>query len=75
MICLAREDEHAQLKVLSPFGICQERLFSWGPQIQCAISNNTQAIIFKTLNQLQPYHWTETYYDEITEYLKSYSLL
>ena len=67
-ICLAREDEHSPLKVLSPCGVCQERLFYWGPQVQCAISNDTQAIIFKTLNELQPYHWTDTYYDEMVEH-------
>ena len=54
-ICLAREDGHSPLKVLSPCGVCQVRLFYWGPQVQCAISNDTQAIIFKTLNELQPY--------------------
>jgi len=67
-ICLAREDEHSPLKVLSPCGVCQERLFYWGHQVQCAISNDTQAIIFKTLNELQPYHWTDTYYDEMVEH-------
>lgn len=28
-ICLARENEHSELKVLSPCGVCQERLFYW----------------------------------------------
>lgn len=67
-ICLAREDEHSTLKVLSPCGVCQERLFYWGPQVQCAISNDTQTIIFKALNELQPYHWTANYYDEMIEH-------
>ena len=67
-ICLAREDEHSPLKVLLPCGVCQERLFYWRPQVQCAISNDTQVIIFKTLNELQPYHWTDTYYDEMVEH-------
>ena len=66
--CLAREDERSPLKILSPCGVCQERLFYWGPQVQCAISNDTQAIIFKTLNKLQPYHWTDAYYDEMIEH-------
>ena len=67
-ICLAREDEHSPLKVLSPCGICQERLFYWGPQVQCAISSGTEAIIFKTLSELQPYHWTDTYYDKMVDH-------
>lgn len=48
-ICLAREDEHSPLKVLSPCGICQERLFYWGPQVQCAISSDTEAIILNSV--------------------------
>ncbi|MEK4385824.1 cytidine deaminase [Solibacillus sp. FSL W7-1464] len=71
-ICLARENELSPLKVLSPCGICQERLFYWGPQVQCAISNDTQAVIFKTLKELQPYHWTDTYYDEMTEHWQKF---
>lgn len=67
-ICLAREDEYSVLKVLSPCGICQERLFYWGPEVQCAISNEPQAIIFKTLKEMQPYHWTATYYEEMIEH-------
>lgn len=67
-ICLAREDEYSVLKILSPCGICQERLFYWGPEVQCAISNEPQAIIFKTLKEMQPYHWTVTYYEEMIEH-------
>ena len=28
-LCISREDEHADFKVLSPCGICQERLVHW----------------------------------------------
>ena len=66
-ICLAREDENSELKILSPCGVCQERLFYWGPQMRCAITNPEQLVIFKPLNELQPYHWTEVYHDEMVE--------
>ena len=66
-ICLARENEHSELKVLSPCGVCQERLFYWGPEVQCAITNAKQDIIFKPLKELQPYHWTEAYHDEMVK--------
>lgn len=65
---LGKREEHSPFKVLSPFGICQERLFYWGPQVGCAISSDTEAIIFKTLTELQPYHWTDTYYEEMVEH-------
>lgn len=70
-ICLARADESSELKILSPCGICQERLFYWGPQVQCAITNPKQAVHFKPLSELQPYHWTEVYHDELSEEWKS----
>jgi cytidine deaminase len=66
-ICLARENEHSELKVLSPCGVCQERLFYWGPEVLCAITNSKQDIIFKPLKELQPYHWSEAYYDEFAK--------
>ena len=66
-ICLARENEHSELKVLSPCGVCQERLFYWGPEVQCAITNAKQDIICKPLKELQPYHWTEAYHDEMAK--------
>ncbi|OOZ83131.1 cytidine deaminase [Bacillus cereus] len=66
-ICLARENEHSELKVLSPCGVCQERLFYCGPEVQCAITNAKQDIIFKPLKVLQPYHWTEAYHDEMAK--------
>ena len=62
-----RENEHSELKVLSPCGVCQERLFYWGPKVQCAITNAKQDIIFKPLKELQPYHWTEAYHDEMAK--------
>lgn len=66
-ICLARENEHSELKILPPCGVCQERLFYWGPEVQCAITNAKQDIIFKPLKELQPYHWTEAYHDEMAK--------
>lgn len=66
-ICLARENEHSELKVLSPCGVCQERLFYWGPEVLCAITNSKQDIIFKPLKELQPYHWSEAYHDEFVK--------
>lgn len=41
-ICLARADESSELKILSPCGICQERLFYWGPQ-ECNVLDQSKA--------------------------------
>lgn len=65
-ICIVRDDEKSEFKVLSPCGICQERLFYWGPAVKAAVSLPGQDLTFKTLSEMQPYHWTAAY-DEYQE--------
>lgn len=48
-----------EYKILAPCGICQEYLFYWGGDVKCAIYDG--AIIFKTLNELQPHYWRKAY--------------
>lgn len=58
-ICIAREDEHTDFEVLSPCGVCQERLFYWGSDVKAAVTiPGEKDVIFKTLADIQPYHWT-----------------
>ncbi|MFD1067142.1 cytidine deaminase [Oceanobacillus locisalsi] len=63
-MCLVRDDEHSEFKVLSPCGVCQERLFYWGPSVKVAVSIPGKDVVFKTLSEVQPYHWTAAYPDE-----------
>lgn len=60
-MCLIRNDEHSPYKVLSPCGICQERLRYWGEQVQVAVTTDTDELLFVPLKILQPYHWTNAY--------------
>ncbi len=60
-LCLTREDEHSPYMVLSPCGICQERLRYWGEDVQVAVTAPGEPLLFVTLGQLQPYHWTKAY--------------
>lgn len=62
-ICVVRDDEHAPFTVLSPCGICQERLRYWGDDVMCAVSDNNQGEhpLFVPLRDLQPRHWTQVY--------------
>ena len=62
-ICMVRDDEHSKFKVLSPCGICQERLYYWGPNVKVAVTmpGHDHDLIFKTLSEVQPYHWTGAY--------------
>lgn len=60
-ICIVRDDEKSAFKVLSPCGICQERLFYWGPNVKVAVTLPGEDIVFKTLSEVQPYHWSAAY--------------
>lgn len=69
-LCLARENENAPFKVLSPCGICQERLRYWGEDVQVAVTTNEEKLKFVELRELQPYHWTRAYPAEEMEHWK-----
>ena len=60
-MCLTRDDENSPFKVLSPCGICQERLRYWGEDVQVAVTTSEDTIKFVELRELQPYHWTNAY--------------
>lgn len=60
-ICVVRDDEQAPFKILSPCGVCQERLFYFGSDVKAAVTNPEQAIVFKAIHELQPYHWLKAY--------------
>jgi len=57
-LCIYRENEHSNFVVLTPCGICQERLVHWGKSVEVAISNPHNKIIFKKLSELMPHHWS-----------------
>jgi len=59
-LCLVRDDEHSPFKVLTPCGICQERLRFWG-NVWVAITTTDNSLQFVPLYELQPYHWTNAY--------------
>lgn len=64
-ICLVREDETAPIQILTPCGICQERLSMWGPEVQCAVTvpDDPTSLKYVALGKLQPYHWLRAYPD------------
>ena len=58
-LCVSRENEKEELKILTPCGICQERLRYWGGGVKVAVSNPQNAIIFKSLNEISIHYWRE----------------
>lgn len=58
-LCVCRQKDGGPYEILSPCGICQERLFYWGKDVKCAISTKDNRVLFKTLEELQPYYWLD----------------
>ncbi len=58
-LCVCRQKDNEPYEILSPCGICQERLFYFGGSLKCAISTKDNSVVFKTLNELQPYYWLD----------------
>lgn len=67
-LCVVREDEHSPFQVLSPCGICQERLRYWDEDVQVAVTHPGHELLFVPLKTLQPYHWTRAYPAEELEH-------
>lgn len=67
-LCVVRDDENSSFKVLSPCGICQERLRFWGEDVMVVVTNADNTLKFVTLGKLQPYHWTNAYPSEELEH-------
>jgi cytidine deaminase len=60
-ICVVRDKEKGKVTVLTPCGICQERLFYWGSDVRVAIFTPDDILTFKTLEEVQPHHWYRAY--------------
>ena len=60
-LCVVRDDEKSQFKVLTPCGICQERLRYWGDKVRVGVTTSNNQPLFVELKKLQPYHWTKAY--------------
>ncbi|MGX1195953.1 cytidine deaminase [Metabacillus sp. SLBN-84] len=64
-VCVVRDNENEEFKVLTPCGVCQERLIYWGRDVKVAVSSSDEKpLLFKTLKEVQPYHWSQAYKDE-----------
>lgn len=62
-ICVVREDENSDFTFLTPCGVCQERLFYWGGNVKAAVTNPDNKLDYRTLEEIQPYHWYKAYED------------
>jgi cytidine deaminase len=49
--------------IATPCGICQERLFHWGAEVEVAVPDPADGTRWqvKTLRDLQPYYWVNVF--------------
>jgi cytidine deaminase len=66
-VCLHREPGGRTL-VLSPCGVCRERLATHGPNVLVAVADITDptVVIWRTLKEVLPDYWLTVFPDEIS---------
>jgi len=70
-LCVVRDDENSEYKVLTPCGICQERLLYWGEDVLVGLTTDDEGVVFKPLKDINLFHWTKAYsQDELEGYGK-----
>ncbi|PRY32785.1 cytidine deaminase [Spirosoma oryzae] len=57
-VCMYRESP-GRFIILTPCGVCQERLFLYGPDVMVGVpaSHDPTQWVAKRLGELQPYYW------------------
>ncbi|VDN47060.1 Cytidine deaminase [Petrocella atlantisensis] len=73
-ICVVRDDENSLFKVLTPCGVCQERLRYWGEDVRVGITTKENQLKFIELKELQPHHWSKAYQSETLEHYQNMDL-
>lgn len=58
-VCVSRSTPEDSFVILSPCGICQERLAAWGLDVEVAIPQRGDPTKWesKSLREVQPYYW------------------
>jgi cytidine deaminase len=62
-VCVSRLVGNGPIVILTPCGICQERLYHWGEQVEVAVPDpaDPSRWLAKTLKEVQPYYWVNVY--------------
>ncbi len=60
-LCVVRDDECSPYKILSPCGICQERLRFWGENVLVGVTTPDFSLKFVKLKEISPFHWSSAY--------------
>src|SRR5688572_11553687 len=62
-VCVGRLDGESPIVILTPCGICQERLFHFGDNVEVGLPHPDNATKWqsKSLAEIQPYYWVNAY--------------
>jgi cytidine deaminase len=66
-VCVCRPAGSSEILILPPCGVCQERLFAWGPAVEVAVPGPDERTpwISKPLFEVAPHFWATPFADEI----------
>ena len=61
-VCISRDDK-GMFHILTPCGVCQERLMYWGDEIEAAVPQSLDSTKWEVrkLKELQPYYWRKPF--------------
>ncbi len=58
-VCVSREDKDEPFLILTPCGVCQERLAYWGGGVQVGVPypNDPKKWLSRSLSEVMPFYW------------------
>ena len=61
-VCISREKDGTYI-IFPPCGICQERLYHWGGDVEVAVPRDNKISEWesKKLSEVQPYYWAKPF--------------
>lgn len=64
-ICISRDD-NGDVHILTPCGVCQERLFVYGEDVSVGVPNSKDSTKWeaRSLKEVQPYYWRKPFLNE-----------
>jgi cytidine deaminase len=68
-VCVVRSDQGGRFWILTPCGVCQERLFAYGPAIQVGVPSLEDPEHWQSmrLDEVQPYWWSKVFQSDETD--------